>query len=136
MLESVIGRYVSREMFQERADSGRDLRAFSSEVGPGLRPKMRAHHSVVSKSSRLEHDPEKPAPDLIRVGTGFRKKIMLQQQARAGCRFEEKSSCSSAACETTPPQYRYCFLAFALVVGAAGGGGGGRLGGAFGGPRT
>src|SRR5262245_34346768 len=47
MLESAIGRYVSREMVQERADSGPDLRAFSSEVGPGLRPKMRPYHSVV-----------------------------------------------------------------------------------------
>ena len=32
----------------------------------------------------LAHDPEKLAPHLMRGGTGFRKKIMLQQEARAG----------------------------------------------------
>jgi hypothetical protein len=31
----------------------------------------------------LEHDPEKPAPDLIRVGNRFSEKIMLKQKPRA-----------------------------------------------------
>jgi small subunit ribosomal protein S21 len=46
--------------------------------------------------------PKKPAPAKAGVDTGFRKRpvpaeagIMLHQQARAGCRFEEKSSRSS-----------------------------------------
>jgi hypothetical protein len=32
-----------------------------------------------------EHDPEKPAPDLIRVETGFRTGIMLEAQKFGHC---------------------------------------------------
>ena len=31
----------------------------------------------VERSEKLEHDPEKPAPDLIRGGYRFSEKIML-----------------------------------------------------------
>jgi hypothetical protein len=40
----------------------------------------------------LEHDPEKAAPDLIRGGSRFSEKIMLEQNTREELRFEEKSS--------------------------------------------
>ena len=33
----------------------------------------------VSRRAFLEHDPEKPAPDLIRGGYRFSEKIMLEQ---------------------------------------------------------
>jgi hypothetical protein len=34
--------------------------------------------------SRLEHDPEKPAPDVIRGGNRFSNKIMLNRKDRLG----------------------------------------------------
>jgi hypothetical protein len=33
----------------------------------------------------LQHDPEKPAPDLIRGGNRFSEKIMLNQEAKRDC---------------------------------------------------
>src|SRR5262249_1020926 len=46
---------------------------------------------------QLQHDPEKPAPDLIRGGSRFSEKIMLEQKSRSGWRFDERSSRSSVA---------------------------------------
>jgi len=43
----------------------------------------------VDRAERLEHNPEKPVPDLIRDGEPVSDKIMLRRKARAWLRFNQ-----------------------------------------------
>jgi hypothetical protein len=47
-------------------------------------PVFAGYGRVLMAPCALEHDPEKPAPDLIRGVQRFSEKIMLKQEAKAG----------------------------------------------------